>query len=312
MSEWAIGVDLGRTKTALGLVDPHNRIVARRRFVTSAEHGPASLVERIAQAAQDLEREAPAGARVRALGLCAPGPVDFAGGMIIDPPEMEAIHHTPLRALLSERLGIPVSLDHDAKSAAVGEHAFGAGRGERGLVYIVVGTGVGAGVVIDGAVLRGLSNQAGEVGHITINRSGDLCPCGSRGCIETHLSGPWLARRYQHRRERFGQPGEPVGGEHVTALAQQGDPIALQILDEAGQALGVAVASLAMLLDVELFVVGGGVVRAGDLLLEPARRMVPEYAFRSISSRVRIVGSTLGEDGAILGCAWQARERLGA
>jgi glucokinase len=312
MNSWVVGVDLGRTKIALGLVSPANQIVAQQRIPAHTDRGAASVVERIAQSVEELQREVPAGERIQALGICTPGPVDYERGMILDVHEMEGLHHTPLAKLLSERLGIPASLDHDAKSAALGEFYFGGGRGERSMVYIVVGTGVGAAIVVDGQVFRGSQNMAGELGHITLNRDGELCPCGSRGCVETYTSGPWLARRYQHRRARVGgiDASQPVTGEFVAERALQGDLIAQQILHEAGEALGTAIASAAMILDIEHYVIGSSVAKAGNVLLDPARKVLINSCYRSIASRIRIDVSTLLDEGPILGCAWQARALL--
>ncbi len=312
MNEWVVGVDLGRTKIALGLVSPEHQIIAQHRIPASTERGATSVVERIAQSVQELQRELPVGERIHALGICTPGPVDHERGIVLDVHEMEGLNHAPLAAMLSERLNLPVSLDHDAKSAAVGEFYYGGGQGERAMVYIVVGTGVGAAIVIDGQVLRGVQNMAGELGHITLNRDGELCPCGSRGCVETYTSGPWLARRYQHRRTRAGHPEAvtPMTGELVTTLALQGDAIAQQIMHEAGEALGTAIASAAMILDIERYIIGGSVAKAGDLLLDPARATLINSSYRSIASRIRIDASTMVDNGPILGCAWQARSMI--
>lgn len=315
MSDWVVGVDLGATKIALGLIDPQDQIVARRRIPTNADDGPQTVVERIAQSVAELEKEVPDGGQITALGICSPGPIDFQAGMIIDPPNIPGLHNTPLRQMLGERLNLPVSLEHDAKAAALGEFYYGAGRGERSMVYIVVGTGVGAAIIIDGQLYRGAHNAAGEVGHITLDRYGALCSCGSRGCVETYASGPWLARHYQRALEREGavnrrEDQQRITGELVTRLAGQGDALAQRVVTEAGEALGVAVASMAMVLDIELYVVGGGVAKSGDLLLEPARKIVPRYSHQSVSSRVRIVAAALGDDGPILGCGWLAGQAL--
>ena len=307
MKNFVVGVDLGRTKTALGLIDPQNRVVSRRRLSTDAQRGAESVVERIALTVADLAAELPAGERICALGICTPGPVDHAEGVVLEPHELEGLHNTPLRKLLADRLRLPVSLDHDAKSAALGEFYFGAGRGASALAYIVAGTGVGAAIVVDGEVLRGVRDLAGEVGHITLDRHGEPCPCGSRGCVETFLGGPALERRYP----------EALSGERITQLAREGDERARRVLCEAGEALGLAVATMAMILNIDLYVVGGSVAKAGDLLLEPARRILPRYSFASVSSGVRIVPSALGDDAPLLGCAFQCRrfkglETLGA
>jgi glucokinase len=249
---------------------------------------------------------------VAALGICSPGPVDHAAGLLIDPPNLQGLHHAPLRQKLAERLGIPVVLEHDAKAAGLGDYYFGAGRGARSMVYVVVGTGVGAALIVDGVLYRGEHNSAGEIGHTTIDRHGDLCGCGSRGCVETYLSGPWLGRRYERARGQAATSSPLVGGNDVARLAAEGDPLARQVFEDAGDALGAAVATMAMMLDVSLYVIGGSVAKAGDLLLEPARRGVPKYSHHSVSDRVCIVPTALGDDGPILGCAWQARQLVPA
>jgi len=314
MSDWVVGIDLGATKIAMGLIDPGDHIVAYRRFAAKTHEGPQAVVDRIASAVADLERETPNGRRIAALGLCSPGPVDHETGMVLDPPNMPGLHHTPLRQMLAKRLQLPVSLEHDAKGAALGEYHFGAGRGARSMVYIVVGTGVGAAIITDGDLYRGVNNAAGEIGHTTLDRYGRLCSCGNRGCVETYVAGPWLARHYQDasKREGKGWPGDqgPITGALVACFAQDGDPLAVQVLVEAGEALGVAVATMAMMLDIDLYVVGGSVAHCGELLLGPARTTVPRHSHASVGSRVRIVVTELHEDGPILGCGWLARQAL--
>jgi glucokinase len=305
-----VGIDLGGTKTALGLIGPDNQVVARRRMPTEAQQGLAPVVERIVLAVTDLQRQIHSGARVSAVGICSPGPVDHLSGMLLDPPNLPALHNAPLRQALSDRLELPVTLEHDAKAAALGEYHFGAGRGERGMVYIVLGTGVGGAIVVDGRLYRGLHNSAGEIGHITLDREGDLCSCGCRGCVETFVSGPALARRYLRLVEKSGVSlsPEPVTGETVANRAREGDERARQIMVEGGEALGVAIASAAMLLDVDLFVIGSSVARAADLLLGPARRTLPTCSYCSVSARTRIAVTELWGDGPILGCGWLARQ----
>lgn len=303
MDNWVVGVDLGGTKIRLGLVSPQDAIVATRQMPTEPQQGIDSVTERIGAAVDELAQCTPAGARIAALGICSPGPVDHVAGTLIDPPNLQGLHHTPLRARLEQRLGLPVVLEHDAKAAALGDYYFGAGRGSRSMIYVVVGTGVGAAVILNGELYRGAHNSAGEIGHTTIDRNGDLCSCGSRGCVETYMSGPRLAQRYARL-----AGGEPVTGSDVARLAAEGDAHALAVMDDAGDALGAAIATMAMMLDVDLYVIGGSVAKAGDLLLEPARRGVPKYSFASVSERVRIVPTALGDDGPILGCAWLARQ----
>jgi len=312
VEDWVVGIDLGATKIALGMIDPQDRIVARRRIPTLVPDGPEAAVERMAGSIAELRREVPAGGRIAAVGLCSPGPVDHAAGLLVDPPNLTGWRNVPLRQLLAERLQLPVALEHDAKAAAMGEYTYGVGRGERSMVYIVVGTGVGAAIIVDGQLYRGLHNAAGEVGHITIDRHAEKGSSGICGNVESFMSGPALAHRYQCRLAQAGAqpPGGTVSGETVAQLAGQGDDTARQVIAEAGEALGVAIASLAMVLDIDLYVVGSSVARLGDMFLEPARRILPEYCFKSVAARVRIVPVALGDDGPLLGCGWLARQLL--
>ena len=303
---WVVGIDLGATKIEVGLVSPDNRIVARQRIPTQADDGAVVVVERIAQQIDLLRAGLPAGASIAALGICSPGPLDHETGVLMDPPNLPGLHHAPLRQLLADRLAMPVALEHDAKAAAMGEFSFGAGQDAASMVYVVVGTGVGAAIILNGQVIRGEHNFAGEVGHMSIDRHGERCHCGSIGCAELFMSGPSLARRYQ-----LAHPtGGPVTGERVSQMATAGDESAAQVMQEAGEALGVVVAIMAMTLNIDLYVIGGSVAKSGDLLLAPARLTFPHHCFQSVGENVRIVAAALDTDGPILGCAWLARRLL--
>jgi glucokinase len=315
MAEYVIGADLGGTKIELGLVDPSDRIIARKRIPTDGERGAASVVERIAACVAELSAYLPTGEHIAAMGMCTPGPVDHVNGILLDPPNVQGLHYAPLGALLTERLGFPVRLEHDAKAAALGEFYFGAGRGKQSMVYIIVGTGVGAALIMDGAVYRGMHNSAGEFGHTVLDRNGLLCSCGNRGCVETFMSGPRLAQWYEllqtGRQSVVQRPQSALTGETVATLAAQGDPVAVAVITQAGEALGAAIATLAMIVNIDLYVVGGSVAKCGEVLLAPARQAVPRHAFASVAAHVQVVASGLDTDAPILGCAWLARQQLG-
>lgn len=303
---WVIGIDLGGSKTALGLVNPRDEIVARRRIDTDADDGVSAVIERIAAEIDSLRQELTPGHDIDGIGIGTPGPVDHVSGDLFTLVNLPGISNTPFRRLLQQRLGLPVALDHDAKVAALGEFHFGAGRQCESMIYIVMGTGVGAAIIYKGRLIYGESNSAGESGHMTVDPNGHLCHCGSRGCLETYASGPALARHYA------AATGESdISGADVTHRALAGDPTALKVLREAGHALGIAVASLAMTLNIELFVIGGSVAGAGEPLLDAARATAPRYSFKAVSARVRIAASNLGEDAPILGGAVMARRQRG-
>ncbi len=299
-----IGIDLGGSKIALGLVSPADEILARRRIDTNAAAGLERVVERIADEVEALAATLTSEEAVAAVGVGAPGPLDHIKGELLTLVNLPGISNSPFRRVLSERLALPVALDHDAKAAALGEFHFGAGRGRDSMIYIVIGTGVGAAIIYQGALLYGEGNSAGECGHMTVDPRGRPCHCGSRGCLEAYTGGPALSRQYAE------MTGDDITGADIAARARSGDVQALQVFTDAGRALGIAIASLAMTLNIETFVIGGSVAKAGDLLLEPARETLPGYAFRAVSERVRVVASELGEDAPILGAAHMARRLL--
>jgi glucokinase len=315
MEPWVVGVDLGGTTIKLGLIDPQNRILERRKLPTNPEEGPETAIEHIAEVVNEYRKFVPDKEDIAALGICCPGPLDHEVGMLINPTNLPKFYNVPLRQMLFDRLNMPVSMEHDAKSAALGEFYYGAGRNQKSMVYVVVGTGVGAAIIMDGQLIRGVKNFAGEIGHATVDRNGELCPCGSKGCLETYASGPWLARRYQRLLDQESLTSRPtteipITGETVINLARGGDPLAKKIMMEAGEAVGIAVATMAMILDIELYVFGGGVSKSGDLLLTPARLTVPKYSFRTVGPHVRLMISELGDAAPILGCGYQCRQKI--
>lgn len=298
---WVIGIDVGGSKIALALVSPDDQILSRRRIDTDADEGVESVTARISAQVDSLKRDLPSGETIAGVGVGAPGLLDPVSGDLYMLVNLPGISNTPFRAILQEKLRLPVKLDHDAKVAALGEFHFGAGRERDSMVYIVVGTGVGAAIIYQGKLIYGESNSAGESGHMTVNPDGRLCHCGSRGCLETYAGGPALAKHYALA------SGETVSGAEVTRRAAAGDAAALQVLQEAGRALGIAIASIAMTLNIEQFVIGGGVASAGDLFLDPARESLKGYCFESVAARITVTASSLGEDAALLGAASMAR-----
>ncbi|MDX2139223.1 MAG: ROK family protein [Chloroflexota bacterium] len=312
MTDYVIGVDLGGTKIDIGVIAPDNQIVARARIPTHNEQGGTAVVERIGRVIDEFRRDLPTNARLQALGICTPGPVDHSEGKLLTLVNLPGLSHAPLRQMLADRLGIPVRLEHDAKAAALGDFHYGAGRGARSMTYIVIGTGVGAAIIIDGQLYYGEGNAAGEVGHITIDRDGEMENSGVRGAVQRYASGPNLARRYMEAMVTQVTPdGDPITGGYVAKRALEGDPVAVRLVAEAGEALGIAIASMAMILDIELNVVGGGVAALGDLLLEPARHAMRRYCFAALAARLRLEQTALGDTGALLGCAWLARNAQG-
>lgn len=306
-----VGVDLGATKIAAGLVNPHNRIVKKIYARANVAEGPAAVVERIAGCVQQLQAQLPASRQLAAIGVCCPGPLDHATGIVLDPPNMTGWVNVPLQKMLEARLNLPAPIEHDAKAAALGEFHFGAGKDVDDMIFVVVGTGVGAAIIINGELYRGANNSAGEIGHITVDMNGPACSCGSNGCLEVYTAGPDLVDRYRDLiKDADIQLSPQAGGKTIAQLAAQGQPQAMKVFEQAGQALGIGIAAMAHMFDISTYVIGGSVAQAGDLLLEPTRRAVRYRAFQSIGSRIRVLASPLGDDAAILGCAYVARQRV--
>lgn len=303
-SDWVIGVDLGASKVACALVSPENQPVARTRIETRALDGPFVVADRVAESVRELLAQAPADVRIERVGVCSPGPLDHLAGMIYDPPNLTGWRDVPFAAMLAERLGLEVYLEHDAKASAIAEFHLGAGRGAQNMALIIIGTGVGAAIILDGEVYRGPTNSAGEIGHITVDLNGPICTCGSNGCVEAYAGGPAIMRSYAYSTRR-----RVESAREVAQAAEEGDPIAIRVFQDAGRAVGAAVATLAMLMDVDTFVLFGSVVKAGELLLAPARAAVPKYSFQSVSQRVRLIACELGDDAGVLGAALVARQR---
>lgn len=309
MTNWVAGIDLGASKVAMSLVNPADQLAASRRFSTNTHLGPEQAAARIVAALREMEVET--GARAEAIGICSPGPVDHAAGVIVAPPNMPTWRDVPFRQMIMDGTGLPVTLEHDAKAAALGELYVGAGkqRGVRDLAYVIAGTGVGAAIIVNGQLFRGQHDSAGEVGHVTIDRRALPGSSGVFGCMESFLSGPYIAIQYE-RSGGKAPAGVTLNGESIGQLAAQGDPVANAVLDDAGDALAAGIGIIAMLMDIDLFVIGGSVAKLGERLLAPARAALPRYVYKHVAPRVTIVETQLHESGAILGAAWQARELL--
>jgi glucokinase len=315
-----IGVDIGGTKIAGGLVDPDGTILARSRHVTPALSSEG-IVTTITAVVADLVAEARASGlgEVEGVGLGAAGLVDETRRIVRFAPNL-AWEEEPLGPAVEAGCGVPTVVENDANAAAWGEFRFGAGRGAHDLVAVTVGTGIGGGIVLRDRLVRGAYGMAAEFGHYVRVQDGRLCGCGKRGCWEQYASGNALLRKARdlaaERRHEAALllalgDGTPEGivGPHVTEAARQGDPVALEAFKRIGTWLGTGLADLAALLDPAMFVIGGGVSEAGELLLGPARRAF-EGALVAGGHRphAQIVAAELGNDAGLIGAADLARD----
>lgn len=303
-----VGVDLGGTKLLAGAVDDDLRVRHRTyrlpRFTDSAE-----LIGTIVA---QIEEVRGAAGEVDAVGVGLPSLMDLRRGVAVETNHLP-LRDVPVRDVLAERLGVPVFVDNDATCALVAEHRHGAASGCDDAVLLTIGTGIGGGIVAGGRVLRGAVGAAAELGHMVVDANGPECPgaCPSHGCLEAMVSGLAIARAgLEAAREAPGSAlgaalagGREITGTLVTELAHDGDPAAIRVIDEIGRWLGVGIASLVNMLNPEVVVVGGGVIAAGDLLLEPAREVVDARALRPSRDLVRVVPAHFGADAGMLGAA---------
>ncbi len=312
---YTVGVDVGGTKIAAGLVDERGQVVARDRTESPATD-PAEIVSTIGTLVRSLVGTEP----IEAVGVCAAGFVDKQRATVVFAPNL-AWRDEPLKERLQQELELPVVVENDANAAAWGEFTFGAGEDVEDLLMLTIGTGVGGGVVIDGELVRGGFGMGGEVGHIQMVPGGVLCGCGNLGCLESYGSGSALVRVTREKVLEDPQAatalmelagGDPSGitGPLITEVARAGDDFALARLAELGDWIGQGVATLTAVLDPNVVVIGGGVSEAGALLLDPIRDSFESHVtVRSHRPMLEVRQAELGNAGGMVGVANLARRR---
>ena len=308
MAPNAVGVDVGGTKIAAGIVSPEGKILADVRYPTP--HAPEKLVETIVRSIKGVME----GNEVGGVCLAVPGLILAQENRVVFSPNLHAIEGIPLKDRVEPEIGVPLVIENDANAAAWGEFRFGAGSEVDHLVFVTLGTGVGGGVISHGVLLRGAQGAGGELGHVTVHATGPRCACGNRGCLEALASGTAIARRA--RVAAVERPESALGrlasrrkllGEDVTELARGGDETALSVLEETGTWLGIGLAGFVNVFNPEVVAVGGGAMEAGDLILASARREVRLRARPPSRDLVEIQVATLGPESGVLGAAALAR-----
>jgi glucokinase len=303
-----LGLDIGGTKMAAGVVDAGGGVEGFVVAPTDADRGPRDGLERLfALGRRALEESGADIAEIAGIGIGCGGPLDSERGVLIAPLHLPGWTDVPISALASNAFARSAVLENDATAAAAGEFRHGAGRGTRNMVYLTVSTGIGGGVVIDGRLFRGSTGNGGELGHVTVDWHGRRCRgCGRLGCLEAYASGTSIA-------ERAREAGMDVEtSADVAAAARDGDSVATRVWEETCEALACGVTSLVNLFEPELVVIGGGVSRAGEQLLGPVRELVHAQAIDALRRKVGIVQSALGDAVGVVGAAAVAYERLGA
>lgn len=309
---YTIGVDVGGTKIAAGVIDEEGSILERTRLDTDPEDSD-QIINSINASISELRREY----TVTAVGVAVPGMVAPSRDIVNFAPNLPW-RNFPLRERLEALIDVPVVIENDANAAAWGEFQFGEGRDARSMVMFTLGTGVGGGVILDGHLLRGAFGAAGELGHIKVVPHGHFCGCGHEGCLERYASGQALTLAARHRAvtdpegirhiQAIAGEGRKIKGPHVTAAAVDGDPLAQEILNELGEWTGLAAASIGSIIDPELFVIGGGVAESGELFIDAIRRGYLDHLFsRGFRPEARIELAKLGNDAGMVGAGDLAR-----
>ena len=314
-----LAIDLGGTKIITAIVSSDGQVIDKERSLTLTDEGPSSVINRLLSAVDYiLHLKNIASSELGSISIAAAGGIDIERGLVTSSPHLPGWHDVPLRNIVSEKYGVTTFLLNDTSATALGEHRFGVGKGVNNLILLTIGTGIGGGIIIDGRLYHGPSSSAGELGHMTVDIHGPRCVCGNIGCLETLVSGPVIANEAKKRIAQGERSSlvdmvagriEDITAEEIGVAARAGDSLALDIITEAATYLGVGLVNLVNIFNPEMIIIGGGVAELGDLLLEPARRVVKERAFRMSAQAVRIVPAQLGDEAGVRGAALFALEQ---
>lgn len=301
-----LGLDIGGTKLAAGVVDGAGHVRSFAVIPSRAREGPRATLARLFDLGRRAVEESGIGwPELGAVGIGCGGPLDPERGILIAPPHLPGWRNVPVTALAAAEFERPALLENDGTAAAAGEHRFGAGAGTRTMIYLTISTGVGGGAILDGRLYRGAAGNGGEFGHVTVDRRGRLCRgCGRKGCLEAYVSGTSIA-------ERAREAGlELDTAEGVAAAARAGEPVAVAVWEETVDALACGLTSIVNLFEPELVVLGGGVMRSGSQLLRPVREAVRTGAMQPAGG-AKVVVSALGDNVGVVGAAAIVHERAG-
>ncbi len=319
--KWLIGVDLGGTTTKIAFISFYGEILNKWEIPTDKSNEGKNIPTDIAKAIdRKLDELGHSKNEIHGIGIGAPGPVDLTSGIIFEAVNLGWKDQYPLKDLLEVETSLPVVVDNDANVAALGEMWKGAGNGAKDLVCVTLGTGVGGGVIANGDIVHGKRGAAGEIGHITsIAVGGAPCNCGKSGCLETIASATGivrLAHEVLQKGQQEGKLGEifreygQVSAKDVFDAARNGEKSALEVIENVASHLGVALANIANTLNPEKIVLGGGVSRAGDILLGPVKENFLKHSFPSVAKSTEIAIATLGNDAGVIGAAWLVKNKI--
>jgi glucokinase len=302
IAKTSIGIDFGGTSVKLGVCRGDELLVTDEPIPTANFHGPAALIGEMAARVAKLRQTYPA---ICAIGVGVPGLVDFDHGFVHELTNVPGWKHVPLKAILSEKTGLPVLVENDANAMAYAEFRYGAARGLKNVIGLTMGTGIGGGIVLDGKMFRGSGFVAGEIGQMSIHFDGKPGHYGNLGALEKYTGNQQIA---EHAVQRYAEAGiekdiADCTPKKIAAAAQTGDDIARQIWGEVADWLGTAISSIAWLLNPDAFVIGGGVAQAGDLIFTPLKNKVQSMLSTVVWERMQILPARFSNEAGIIGNA---------
>jgi len=306
-------IDMGAMHLSVALGDFSAHILEEIEVPFRVDQGPKACLQEADNILRELlKKRGLSTTDLSGIGVGVPGPVIAGKGMVMAPPIMPGWDRFPIRATLESQWGSSVTLNNDAELGALGEWAYGAGRGEKNLAFIKVGSGIGAGLIINRQIYGGNTGSAGEIGHLTIDENGPLCACGNHGCLEAFAGGHAIASQAKKlvasgKRTLLSEKNlESITAGDVAEAARRGDLPAQEIIKRSGTFIGIAIAGLINLMNPSTVVIGGGVAQVGDLLTGPIRQAVRERSLRASEHSVRITTATLGRRSSLMGALVQA------
>lgn len=306
-----IGIDVGGTNVKIALVNDKGGIVYSNSIPTRAEMGYEYTVNSMKDAIRELLKETNSQSKdIEGMGFGFPGQIDCQKGVVRLAPNIPGWVDVPIAEIMQKEFKITTKVDNDVRCAALGELNFGAGKGCQNLVCITVGTGIGSGLIVNGKLVRGASNAAGEIGHIKLDMTGGpLCGCGDRGCLEAFASGPSIVAMAEEyikggKSTKYRELANPdITPYIVSVAAQQGDAVAKRIFTIIGEYIGIGLASVVNLLNPEKIIIGGGVAAAGDILLNPIKETLVKRAMPISGAAVEVVPAQLGNTAGVIGAS---------
>jgi glucokinase len=307
-----LGVDIGGTKIAVGIVDRSGKILAQGRTPMVANGTPEVALDAVVSAIDSML--SPSAVDIEGIGICAPGPLDPKSGIVLNPPNLPCWRNFPLAEKMRAKYSVPVKVDNDANAAALAETLWGAAQSFRYVFYATIGTGIGTGIVFDGAIYHGKTGSAGEGGHVSIDYRGPVCLCGKRGCIEILAAGPAIGARARAKVAAEPSRGKiildlvkgdvsSITSQHVGKAFESGEPLAREVLEETVHLLTIWLGNIVDLLDPDVIVVGGGVAAMLRSFFEEIRCELPDWCVNPRASEIPLLMAHYGADAGIAGGA---------